>query len=312
MDKKRSNLRLVNEISYILKEITLCFWYNKLTSRFKGGKSLSNQANLQKEAMHMLKLTSRTFYIPIKLLKPELKRTVGSAYLCMRAIDEIEDHEALDPTVKQHILRSASELLKGESFDAVAYQELLRPYEAQIPEVSLRLADWIAFCPQEIVGKVQASTSIMAEGMAEWVEKDFQIKSKEDLDDYTYYVAGLVGVMLSDIWKWYDNTETDRDLAIAYGRGLQAVNMLRNQYEDAERGVQFIPDGWNKNDLFAYAETNLKQADEYIKAIHTKNILLFCRIPLALAKRTLKALKSGKEKMSRTDVEETVDKIINE
>ena len=60
------------------------------------------------------------------------------------------------------------------------------------------------------------------------------------MDDYTYYVAGLVGVMLSDIWKWYDGTETDRELAIAFGRGLQTVNILRNREEDAERGVSFF------------------------------------------------------------------------
>lgn len=291
------------------REIFFRFWYNKRTSYFKGGKSLSNQENLQKEAMQMLKDTSRTFYIPIKLLKPELRKTVGSAYLCMRAIDEIEDHETLDPKLKQKLLCSTSELLKAP-FDEAAYQELVKPYKSQLPEVSLRLPDWIAFCPKEIVGKVQESTSIMAAGMAEWVEKDFQIKTEADLDDYTYYVAGLVGVMLSDIWKWYDNTETNRDLAIAYGRGLQAVNMLRNQDEDADRGVQFLPDNWNKDDLFVYAETNLEKADEYIKDIHTKNILLFCRIPLALSKRTLKALKEGREKMSRSEVEETVDKII--
>jgi len=39
---------------------------------------------------------------------------------------------------------------------------------------------------------------------------------------------------------------------------------------------------------------------------------LFCKIPLALAKSTLKTLKNGKEKMSRTEVESTVDEIIND
>lgn len=272
---------------------------------------LSNEAKIQKEAMHMLKLTSRTFNIPINLLKPRLKKTVGSAYLCMRAIDEIEDHEDLESEVKQHLLRTTSELLK-KPFDEAAYQALLKPYKNLLPEVTLRLGDWISVCPEEITDKVKESTRIMATGMAEWVGRDWQIKTKEDLDDYTYYVAGLVGVMLSDIWSWYDNTETNRELAIAYGRGLQAVNMLRNQDEDAERGVQFIPDNWTREDLFNYARTNLKKADEYIKDIQTRNILLFCRIPLALAKRTLKALEGGKEKMSRNEVEETVDKIINE
>jgi farnesyl-diphosphate farnesyltransferase len=87
--------------------------------------------------------------------------------------------------------------------------------------------------------------------------------------------------------------------------------MIRNQKEDAERGVQFIPDGWTREDMFTYAKRNLKQADEYIKVIKTRNILLFCRIPLALAKKTLKAMENGKEKMSRNEVEDTVEDIIN-
>lgn len=152
----------------------------------------------------------------------------------------------------------------------------------------------------------------MAKGMADWVEKDWQIRTKEDLDDYTYYVAGLVGVMLSDIWRWYDNTDTDPELAIGYGRGLQAVNVLRNKDEDAERGVQFFPDNWTREDMFAYASENLEKADKYMKDIKTKNIILFCKIPLALAHRTLNALKSGQEKMSRQEVEATVEEIIKD
>ena len=48
-----------------------------------------------KEAMRVLKETSRTFYIPITFLKSDLKHSVASAYLVMRAIDEIEDHELI-------------------------------------------------------------------------------------------------------------------------------------------------------------------------------------------------------------------------
>lgn len=64
--------------------------------------------------------------------------------------------------------------------------------------------------------------------------------------------------------------------------------------------------------MFRYAEGNLAKADDYMKQIETKNITLFCKIPLSLAKRTLKALQSGKEKMTRAEVESTVDEIINE
>jgi len=271
---------------------------------------LSQEATLQKDAMHILKLTSRTFYIPIKLLNPTLRMTVGSAYLCMRAIDEIEDHENLSSETKQHLLRETSQLLKT-GFDQIAYDNLLKPYTHVLPEVTRRLGDWLAVCPAGIIDKIKESTSIMADGMALWVGKDWVVKTKEDLDEYTYYVAGLVGVMLSEIWEAYDGTKTDRDLAIGYGRGLQAVNMLRNQEEDADRGVQFMPDGWKRADMFAYAAENLNKGDLYLESIQTKNILLFCKIPLALAKRTLKALNSGKEKMDRAEVESTVEEIIS-
>lgn len=272
------------------------------------------QKKLEKEAMRVLKETSRTFYIPITLLKRELKLTVGSAYLCMRAIDEIEDHEEIASDIKADLLRKTRDLLTSENeFDVITYKELVMPYENELPEVTLRLGDWIEVCPKGIERSVRDYTAEMAGGMADWVERNWEIHTKEDLDDYTYYVAGLVGVMLSDIWKWYDNTETDYDLAIGFGRGLQAVNILRNQHEDfAERGVRFIPDDWTRDDVFSYADENLAKADAYIEDIETRNIRLFCKIPLGLAKSTLKTMLKGHEKMTREEVESIVEEIKEE
>jgi farnesyl-diphosphate farnesyltransferase len=272
---------------------------------------MSKVSNLHKESMVMLKETSRTFFIPISFLEPTLKKTVASAYLCMRAIDEIEDHPDLEDEAKKTLLLTISDMLRT-SFDPNDYKTLLQPYEHILPEVSLRLYDWISLCPTEIVDKVKASTAEMAGGMAKWVEKGWNIQSREELDDYTYYVAGLVGTMLSDLWKWHDNTETDPELAIAFGRGLQAVNMLRNYDEDLERGVSFVPKGWNREDMFNYANENLAQAQQYVKSIKNKRILMFCKVPLALAHSTLKALRSGKEKMSRQEVEGVVEQLKQE
>lgn len=267
---------------------------------------------LQKEAMKVLKETSRTFYIPIKLLEPDVKEAVASAYLCMRAIDEIEDHEQIEVTEKAGLLRSTSEILERKTaYEAPigeALEELYAPYRSLLPEVTLRLSDWIDFCPETITNQVLESTCIMARGMADWAEKGWVVNTREDLDDYTYYVAGLVGVMLADIWRWYDGTETDRDLAIGFGRGLQSVNILRNYKEDAERGVDFFPEGWDLDRMFRYAEENLAQADEYMKAIQTKTIWNFCNIPLALAHSTLDALQEGREKLTRTEVVAVVNK----
>ena len=63
-----------------------------------------DQKKLYKEAMNVLKETSRTFYIPITFLQKDVKHTVAAAYLMMRAIDEIEDHEDIANADKHAML----------------------------------------------------------------------------------------------------------------------------------------------------------------------------------------------------------------
>ena len=262
-----------------------------------------------KDAIRVLKETSRTFYIPITFLQKELKDTVASAYLVLRAIDEIEDHEELSNDVKYNILMQVSELFK-QPFNKEAYLSILGPAKDKMPEVTLRLDEWLQACPKNTLSFVMNASSEMAFGMAKWAKADWQIHTREDLDDYTYYVAGLVGVLLSDLWEFCAGVKTDRELAIGFGRGLQAVNILRNEKEDlAERDVSFVPDDWTREELFEYAVENLKLADEYIKSINKRSILLFCRLPLVLAHKTLKAMKEGREKITRTEVEQTVEEI---
>lgn len=270
---------------------------------------MSEEKNLQKKAHDFLVQTSRTFVIPISQLPSGLQETVSAAYLCMRAIDEIEDHPELPAESKSKLLLEISNLLRM-GYNREKLMQILLPFEDSLPDVTLCLNDWITLCPETVVDKVLDATAEMAEGMAKWVELDWQIQNEADLNEYTYYVAGLVGTMLSDLWKWHDGTETDKELAIAFGRGLQTVNILRNKAEDAERGVNFFPDGWVFEDMLQFTEQNLKRANLYLADIQTTSIRHFCEIPLAFANATVTALKDGKEKINRETVTEIVTKIV--
>ena len=98
-----------------------------------------------------------------------------------------------------------------------------------------------------------------------------------------------------------------------FGQGLQVVNILRNEDEDMEeRGVDFVPTGWTRADLFAYADENLAKADAYIETLTEKSTILFCKLPLAFAHKSLEAMKEGREKMSRTEVLKTVKEVQDE
>jgi farnesyl-diphosphate farnesyltransferase len=270
--------------------------------------------NLRDRALATLKQTSRTFYIPIARLPEKLQDAVASAYLCMRAIDEIEDTSDLDNQTKALLLRSISLRLQ-EITDLDSYSRIgtdLAAYSDILPDVSLRIGEWASLAPETIAPRICDATAAMADRMAYWAEQNWTIANEADLDRYTFSVAGAVGLLLSDLWSWYDGTITNRQYAIAFGRGLQAVNIVRNQEEDIQRGVSFIPDDWTNQDVQNYARQQLKQASLYIESLPQGSpALSFCQIPYILAKGTLDAIAIGKSKLSRHDVLSLVEKVTN-
>lgn len=269
--------------------------------------------DLRHDALEILKETSRTFYIPISQLPSRLQEAVASAYLCMRAIDEIEDHPTLDNGVKAKLLRSVSQTLQAgvDGFDVDAFTCEFSSYQQVLPEVTTRIREWVLLAPETIAPRIWDATAAMSDRMAVWSEKNWKIHTEADLDRYTFGVAGAVGLLLSDLWSWYDGTQTNRTEAIAFGRGLQAVNILRNHLDDLDRGVDFFPEGWTADQLHAYAQRNLRLADAYTMALPNGPALTFCRIPLALAHGTLDALAQGREKLSRAEVMILVEQLIN-
>jgi len=267
----------------------------------RGSGFVQGNAALLKDATKVLAQTSRTFIIPISHLGPGLREAVTAGYLSMRAIDEIEDHETLPKEDKISLLQSISILL-NQTYTEEDFTSLFAPYVKELPEVSLRMTDWIKLAPQQTKELICRYTATMAQGMAEWAIKNWNIQNKEDLDDYTYYVAGLVGIMLSDLWTLYGESDLNKDQSVAFGRGLQLVNIISNRSEDSERGVNFHPPGWSFEEMLDYARQNLKIAESYTSRIQLDPIYNFCKIPLALATGTLDAIVSGKSKLNRISV----------
>ena len=231
--------------------------------------------DLRREALEILKETSRTFYIPISRLPSGLQEAVASAYLCMRAIDEIEDHPDLDNHTKAELLQTISFSLQA-MVDGFAVNDLsvaLSRHPSPLPEVTIRIGEWALLGSEAIAPRIWDATAAMADRMA------------------------------------YDGTSTNRTHAIGFGRGLQVVNILRNRREDLTRGVDFFPDGWGKEDMQMYARRNLSLADAYTKALPSGPALDFCQIPLTLAYATLNVMALGEPKLSRSAVMGLIEQV---
>lgn len=265
------------------------------------------------DAWRVLQETSRTFFLPIRQLPAGLQEAIASAYLCMRAIDEIEDHPHLEHGDKISLLRQVSHRLQAqtsvEDFPPDAFLKCFVPYQACLPEVSLRLADWVCLAPQEIAPRIWEATAVMAERMAGWVADGWRVQSEADLDRYTYAVAGAAGILLCDLWAWAGGEQLHRAAAIQFGRGLQAVNILRNRTEDLARGVDFFPTGWTKEQMSRYARGQLIQAETYTLTLPPAPFEALIHIPLVLAKATLDALARGETKLSRSEVLRILEQI---
>jgi farnesyl-diphosphate farnesyltransferase len=272
--------------------------------------------NTHYHLLRVLEETSRTFYIPVTRLPDVLKETVAAAYLCMRALDEIEDHTRLDSGSKEILLRRISSIFQTQtSMEDCAMEEFsiaFREHAELLPEVTLRLGDWACYPPATIAPRIWDATAAMADRMAQWVSNNWCIQTQADLDEYTFSVAGAVGLLLCDIWAWFDGSQIDRRFAIQFGRGLQAVNILRNRDEDLKRNVDFFPAGWNRNQMLDYAYGYLLEAKSGISQVPQRAYKYLVEIPLMLAEATLDVIRKGEEKLSRAAVIQIVQQIHSE
>jgi farnesyl-diphosphate farnesyltransferase len=262
---------------------------------------------IKTDIQRVLKQTSRTFAIPISLLPVKLQEPVASAYLCMRALDEIEDHGSLETQPKVALLRRVSANLQACTFSDTVQMNLIlerlfEPFKAILPEVTLRLGDWLSITPREFLPRLVDASASMADRMAYWAERNWVVHDEADLDSYTFSVAGAVGLLISDIWAWYDGSQLDRVGAVNLGRGLQSVNILRNRSEDLKRNVDFFPPGWTEKEMSVYARKHLELVKPVLGSMPEKAYQYLVRIPFLLAQATLDAMEKGQSKLTRKQV----------
>ncbi len=273
----------------------------------------TNGMNLQTDALRVLEETSRTFHISITRLPGRLQEAATAAYLSMRALDEIEDHLELNNACKENLLHRVSLVLQThtvlDGFAHFDFDTFLRPYQTELPEVTLRISEWLSYPPKDIAPCICHAAAAMADRMAYWVKRNWNVRTEIDLNRYTFDVAGAVGLLSCDLWSWFAGKQIDHGFAIQLGRGLQAVNILRNREEDIQRQVDFYPLGWKQEQMFTYAHNNLDRAKERVTLIPRDAFAYLFESPLVLAEATLDALEIGEAKLTRVQVRQVVDRL---
>lgn len=203
----------------------------------------------------ILEGVSRTFALTIPSLPEPLRLPITNAYLLCRMADTIEDDSELPVDEKRASGRQFIDVLCGRQ-PAQGFARDLAPRLASETLASER--ELIAHAPEIVevtrsLGPAQRNAmircvSLMSDGMHRFQQQaglrglDTQLR----MDEYCYFVAGVVGEMLTELFCEYSEAIARRRarlmrLAPSFGQGLQMTNILKDIRADRARGVCWLP-----------------------------------------------------------------------
>jgi farnesyl-diphosphate farnesyltransferase len=205
--------------------------------------------------IRILPHVSRTFALTIPQLPALLRTPVTSAYLLCRIADTIEDEPALAPDDTLRLLQRLVAVLKDAEPASALAHDLAPRLSGQTLPAERDLAGHLdrvtrvtaSLAPAQRLA-IQRCLELMCGGMHR-----FQCTASlrglprlSDLDDYCYYVAGVVGEMLTELFCHYSirierRREALQELAVSFAQGLQMTNILKDVWEDRARGACWLP-----------------------------------------------------------------------
>jgi farnesyl-diphosphate farnesyltransferase len=274
----------------------------------------------------LLLKTSRTFALSIPVLPQPTRTEVTVAYLLFRIADTLEDATDWEPSRKLDELDAFGALLRGEpAVDASGLAErwLERPplenrgYLELLSELPAVL-DAFARLTETARELVRAHTLRTVERMSEFVrrfgdDRGLELTDVDELRDYCYAVAGIVGEMLTELFlvgcPGLDSIAPSlRVSAAKFGEALQLVNILKDSASDANEGRRYLPAAVDRREVFALARGDLEDARRYVLDLQQHGaphgMVAFTALPVLLARSTLDRVErdGAGAKLTRSEV----------
>jgi farnesyl-diphosphate farnesyltransferase len=218
----------------------------------------------KQELLHdLLKQVSRLFYTTLVIVPADVRDQVSLAYLFARAADTIADTELIDRACRLDLLGLLNAQFVSDQLtwtQVRKIQEAVGPIQQNSAERLLleRLEDCFKLFQTFSADdrhRIQRLMTTLTQGM----EMDLSVfpgtsagdltvlKTLDDLDRYTYYVAGCVGEFWTDLmcahrkalasWKVREMSE----VGVRFGKGLQLTNIVKDVAHDLQKGRCYVP-----------------------------------------------------------------------
>ncbi|CAE6773455.1 hypothetical protein R69658_03735 [Paraburkholderia aspalathi] len=211
----------------------------------------------------LLKGVSRSFYLTLRVLPAGMRDPIGLAYLLARAADTIADTSLISPEQRLAMLLSLRDQINGAPNDGALLQRMATEVAGQQIQSDEKVLLESLGPALEVLSQLSESdrkavreiVSTLTEGMEFDLrtfpdERSGQIAALceyEELDRYTYLVAGCVGEFWTTMtYAHMPGTLKERPEIMArrgvrFGKALQMTNVLRDCGKDLRIGRCYLP-----------------------------------------------------------------------
>ena len=308
----------------------------------------------------LLERTSRSFYPTLKYLPSKIRGQIGLLYLLARVADTIADSKHGETKTLLETLKKYNHVAQGNSDELPDFSEIA---SIQINPSEKELLENVSDVITALSTYKEADRKLMLEcldiivngqvldlerfGIAKEGGELSSLANEEELDDYTYRVAGCVGTFWSKISLLRlmslpaHKEKIFLEKGIRFGKALQMINILRDIPEDLRFGRCYLPtksleardlkpeDLLNKENFEKFrtlydsyldlTNTHLDEAVDYIKMLPKTQFRLkaSCMLPVLIGQKTLTMLRNGnvldaedRIKVTRSDIKSYARKIL--
>lgn len=211
----------------------------------------------------LLKGVSRSFYLTLRILPAGMRDPIGLAYLLARAADTIADTALIPPEQRLALLLALREQVNGATDDGELARRLASEVAGQQTQsdekVLLESIEPALGVLQQLDADDRAAVREIVTTLTTGMEFDLRtfpdersgqivaLREWDELDRYTYLVAGCVGEFWTKMTYAHlpgtlkADSATMLDRGVRFGKALQMTNVLRDCGKDLRIGRCYLP-----------------------------------------------------------------------
>ncbi len=268
----------------------------------------------------LLAAVSRSFYLTLKALPVELREPISLAYLLARTADTIADTASVAAETRLDCLERYRALVNGGT-EVQSLAQLLKTEfcpqqsddaERRLMEKSADGIAWLRTMQPRPLSAIQSVLGHIIDGQMLDIRrfpadgKLRRLATAQELDEYTWLVAGCVGefwtqLCASELPSAIDPAVTTAQMqewGARMGKGLQLINILRDIGEDTRDGRCYlpcepdqVPAEWRQS--LQTCTEHLENGLSYVKHVAHGKLRYATALPLLLGIQTVAKMRAA-------------------